>query len=108
MNIHVTVSFVVCLLRIFHILCILCFLLHLLCILYISCIKLGKADQNDLPMSLKQCLCAIFIKYVGISLKPCNSESSYNPTLRILQCNTDLTEIIGASLVFIAHCSKQL
>ena len=59
----------------------------------------------------KQCLGAILIKYVvfyGISLKPCNSGSGYNPTLWILQCSTDFTEDIGASLVSIAHCSEQL
>ena len=59
----------------------------------------------------KQCLRAILVKYVafyGISLKPCNSGSGYNPTLWILQCSTDFTEDIGASLVSIAHCSEQL
>ena len=57
----------------------------------------------------EQFLRAILIKYVvfyGISLKPCNSGSGYNPTLRILQCSTDFTEDIGASLVSIAHCSE--
>ena len=59
----------------------------------------------------EQFLRAILIKYVvfyGISLKPCNAGSGYNPLLQILQRSTNFTEHIGASLVSIAHCSKQL
>ena len=31
------------------------------------------------------------------------AESGGNPILQILQCRTEFTEVVGASLVFIAH-----
>ena len=55
-------------------------------------------------------LCAILVKCMvvyGISLKPSNIESGYNPTLWVLQCSTNFAEVFGASLVFVAHCSEQ-
>jgi hypothetical protein len=43
------------------------------------------------------------VVFYGVSLKPCNAGSGYNPTLQILYCSTIFAEVIGASLVFIAH-----
>ena len=58
----------------------------------------------------QQCLYAILIKCMvvhGITLKPCNAISGYNPTLQILQCSANYTDVFGASFAFIAHCSEQ-
>ena len=50
---------------------------------------------------------AILVKYVvyyGISLKPCNTGSGYNPILWVLQCCAKFPEVFDASLVVVAHC----
>ena len=55
-------------------------------------------------------MCASVVESVhgiyGVFLKPCNTESGYNPILWILQCSAIFTEACGASVVFIAHCRE--
>ena len=59
----------------------------------------------------KHFLCVIILKCVifyGISLKPCNTGSGYNPTLWVLQRSANFLDVFGANLVFVASCSEQL